>query len=363
MNQQRPMRRVPVQILRRLIEDLLQGAGCDESCASIAADGYLEADLRGHSIQGLDHLFSTIEGLRSGHINPNPKPRVLRDGAAFALVDGDGALGQVAAGYAMDVAAEKSANAGCATVGFINAGDIFMLGYYAHKFAQRGLVSLTMSNTYPARVHVAGGIDSVLGTNPLAIGIPSDGPYPVVLDMATSTSAIGHVRLASYTEESIPTGIAIDAEGRATNQAQLALSEGALTPMAGHKGSGLGLCVALLSGPLIGAVIGRALAQVFDTPQTTSGARGQLFVTLDPAAFGNADAFRAAVKSYLEEIKSSRLAPGFEEILIPGERGLRQREESLKRGVLVYERVWSNTAKLAASLGVKMPDALPEVEN
>ena len=85
MTNERPTRRVPVEVLRRLIEDLLQAAGCDESSATIAADGYLEADLRGHSIQGLDHLFSTIAGLRSGGINARACPHIIREGAAFAL--------------------------------------------------------------------------------------------------------------------------------------------------------------------------------------------------------------------------------------------------------------------------------------
>ena len=355
MTNKRPTRRVPVDDLRCLIEELLQAAGCDESSAAVAADGYLEADLRGHSIQGLDHLFSTIGGLRSGSINPRPKPRIVREGTAFAVVDGDRALGQVAAEFAMDVAASKAGETGCAAVGFINADDIYMLGYYADRFARRGLVSLVMSNTYPTRVHVAGGIEGVLGTNPLAVGVPSDGPYPFVLDMATSTSAIGHVRIASYTDEPIPAGIAIDTEGLATTHAKTALSAGTLTPMAGHKGSGLGLCVALLSGPLIGATIGKALAEVFENPQQSTGARGHLFVALDPAAFGDFDTFCTAVRNYLDEIKSSRRAADAEEILIPGERGLRQREDSLQHGAVIYESVWENTTKLAAELGVTMP--------
>ena len=113
--------------------------------------------------------------------------------------------------------------------------------------------------------------------------------------------------------------------------------------------------MALLSGPLIGGAVGQALRQVFENPPTTSGARGHLFVVIDPSAFGDMDVFRVAVRVYLEEIKSSRLAPGVEEILIPGERGLRQRERSLQLGALIYESVWCNTAKLAAELGVTMP--------
>ena len=354
MKRDRASRRVPIDALRRLIEDLLKAAGCDQSAARITADGYVEADLRGHSIQGLDHLFSTISRLRSGRINPQARPHVVREGEAFALVDGDAALGQVAADFAMDVAAAKSGAAGCAAVGFVNADDIYMLGYYADRLARRGLVSLVFSNTYPTRVHPAGGIDGVLGTNPLAIGAPSDGPYPLVLDMATSTSAIGHIRIASYTDEPIPTGIAIDAEGHPTTNAKLGLA-GVLTPMAGHKGFGLGLGVALLSGPLIGAAIGAALREVFENPDTSSGARGHLFVTLDPAAFGDPDSFRAAVRHYLDDVKSSRRTAGVEEILIPGERGLRQRDESLERGAIILETVWENTASLAAELGVAMP--------
>ena len=95
--------------------------------------------------------------------------------------------------------------------------------------------------------------------------------------------------------------------------------------------------------------------QALESPTEHEGTRGHLFIAVDPSVFVESTQFRKAVSAYLQEIKTSRKAPGFEEILVPGERGLRQREESLEKGALVYESVWENTAKLASEYGVSMP--------
>lgn len=127
-----------------------------------------------------------------------------------------------------------------------------------------------------------------------------------------------------------------------------------LGPLAGYKGFGLGLCVALVSAPLMGAAVGRAHRDWFDADGVPTP-KGHFFLAVDPGAFGDVAVFRDAVSAYLHDIGTSEKAPGFEEILIPGERGLRQRDESLEQGALIYESVWANTARLAREYGVSMP--------
>src|SRR5690606_8255515 len=163
---------------------------------------------------------------------------------------------------------------------------------------EAGLVGMVFSNAWPPRVHAVGGIDRVLGTNPLAIGIPNDGD-PVVVDMATSATAIGHVRMASHAGQGIPPGVAIDGGGKPTTDPAAAIA-GALSPLGGAKGFGLGLCVALLSGPVIGAVLGDRLDRVSGQGDGEAGQRGHLFIALDPAAFGDPAAARAGVRECLD---------------------------------------------------------------
>ena len=129
-----------------------------------------------------------------------------------------------------------------------------------------------------------------------------------------------------------------------------------MSPLGGHKGYGLGLCVALLSGPLIGGVLGEALERVAGAGDEAAGARGHLFMAIDPAAFGDPEKALAGVSSYLDEIRASRKAPNIDKILIPGERSFDDRRRNLKEGVPILDEVWNRTAELAAGLGVEIPN-------
>lgn len=354
---ERPTRTVPANVLRDLVTRMLTAAGCDKAQAAIAADGYLEADLRGNAIQGLDHLFLTLGRLKDGRINGRARPRIVKDGPAFALIDGDAGLGHVAGVMAVEVATRKARAAGSAAVGLVNSDDVFMLGYYADKLARRGLVGFVFAHGFPLRVHPWGGLDKRLATNPFAIGIPTNS-FPLVLDCAASTSASGHIRIASYGGEKIREGLVVDDDGRPITDSKDAL-KGVLTPFGRHKGYGLALTVAFLAGPLIGAVAGDAIVEAVERPGLSSGTRGHLFIAVDPAAFGSADGFRAAAGAYIGAIKRSKTAPGATEIVVPGERGARRRERGLREGVTIYEAVWRNTATLARDLGVAMPEVTP----
>ena len=229
-----------------------------------------------------------------------------------------------------------------------------MLGYYADRFARAGTVGFVYTAAPGRRVSVAGGIDPVMGTNPFAIGVPTDGEHPVVFDTSISVRAAGVVRIASYHGDPLPEGLAIDRDGNPTTEVEAA-REGALKPFGGAKGYGLGLCGALLAGPLIGGLLGEKLEQALEDPTGHERTRGHLFIAVEPSVFVEPAQFRKAVSAYLHDIRTSEKAPGFEEILVPGERGLRQRDESLEQGALIYESVWENTARLAREYGVSMP--------
>lgn len=344
---------IPVDTLRDFLSRIFEAAGCDSENARLNAIGVVEADLHGHHIQGTDHIYSTVRELRAGHLNGRAKPRIVRETAATARVDGDGGTGHATGLFAAELAMRKAREAGIGAVGLVGGGDIFMLGYYVEKIARAGLVGMVFTNTHPVRVHPAGGIDRLLGTNPLAFGFPVAGQDPVVIDFATSTSAIGHVRIASYSGAPIPAGVAIDRDGNPTIDAEAAL-DGALTPLGGHKGFALGLAVGLLSGPVIGAVIGAELSKALADGQGERR-RGHLFVALDPAAFGDAAEYRKRTSAYLTLLKSSRKAPGVTEIRMPGERAHRLKREALERGVTLLSSIWTNTLKIAADLGLEPP--------
>jgi len=344
---------ISADILHEFLVRIFKAAGCDDESAALCSEGVIDADLHGHHIQGTDHIYSTVRELRAGRLNGHAKIRITHETAATVRVYGDGGPGHVTGAYATKLAIKKAKQAGIAAVALVGGGDIFRLGYYVEKIARAGLVGITFTNTHPMRVHPAGGIDPLLGTNPIAFSFPVSGGDPIVIDLATSTSAIGHVRIASYSGAPIPAGIAIDRDGNPTTDAQKAL-DGALTPLGGHKGFALGLAVGLMSGPVIGAVIGEALREALASGEGERR-RGHLFVAINPGAFGDAQASAESTGRYVSELKKSRKAPGVSEIVMPGERGHSKKSQYARAGIPLDRAIWENTLKIAKDLGVETP--------
>ncbi|MSO92533.1 MAG: Ldh family oxidoreductase [Rhodospirillales bacterium] len=334
--------------LRSLMERLIKAGGCKPDTVSTVANVFYEANLRGIPIQGLNHLLGFVRNLKSGKVNPDGKPKLVKEGAGFAMIEGNKGPGVLAGIYAADVAVEKAKKSGFCTVGITNSADIYMVGFYVERIARNGLVGLCFTDATPA-VHPTGGMEKMLGTNPIGIAVPTKGGDPIVLDFATSATLLTHIKYAAAHGTKLPPDVAIGPDGKMTTDPNLAL-QGAVSPLGGHKGFGLGLSVALLSGALVGGAMGHGLAG--DKP----GPKGHLFMAIDPAAFGDPDSFRKGVSAYVTEVKSSRKAPGVKEIRVPGERSFAERERSLKRGTVEIDPVlWENTIKLAGELGVALP--------
>ena len=262
-----------------------------------------------------------------------------------ALLDGDQALGPYAATVATYEAMARARGGGVAAVGFYNCGHIGLAGYYVELAAREDLIGLLFAKS-EASVHPYGGFEPIIGTNPVCVGIPTEGD-PLLLDMATSGTSLGKLREAAAAGRRLPDGYAMAPDGTPTNDPEVA-QEGALSPFGGAKGYGLALAVELLGGILTGAGAG---------PMREAGEWrklwGALVVVLDPSTFSKVPELKRAVSAYLAEVKGSRLAPGFEEILIPGERSYRRRREQLEKGVYVADGVWNSVARVARELGIE----------
>ena len=348
---------VALESLREYMQAILRAAGCDTANAIGAADVFLASDLRGVGLQGLDHMPTLIDALRDGRVDGSATPRVTKESAAALLVDGGHGPGQVAVLFAIERAIEKARETGTCTAAITNSFDLFMLGHYTEHIALAGMVGLGFSDA-PPMVRPFAGSQARLGTNPLSIAVPT-ADDPLILDLATSALSASRVRQAMYHGHAVPEAAGVDSQGRPTTDAA-AVRAGAIGPLAGHKGFGLGLCVALLAGPLTGSQSGSALRRTLEPGQAVPR-KGHLFIVIDPSTFTDPELFRYAASQYLQEVKSSELLDEDEAIRIPGQRAAATQRRTLETGrVVIYESVWTRMADVATGLGVTVPEVKPD---
>ena len=338
---------------KAVVRALLRRLGASEEEASATAEVLAEGDLRGFASHGLLRLPYILRALKRGTIIAGAEVKVIRESPATALIDGGHGLGHHLATRAMRLAIEKAKRCGIAAVGVHNSNHFGIAGYHAELAMREGLIGIVTTTT-DALVHPWGGVEPMLGTNALAIGIPGD--PPILLDMAMSVAARGKLVEAMKEGKPIPEGWAIDREGRPTTDPKEGL-EGALSPFGGVKGYGLALVLELLAGPLVGAAAGK---EVVGTLEPVEGfcTKGDFMVAIDPSAFGSSDEFKARVKRFVGELKVTRKAPGIGEILVPGEPEFRTREQRLREGVPIADEVWGDVQRFARELGVDLAEIL-----
>ncbi|MBT5415594.1 MAG: Ldh family oxidoreductase, partial [Rhodospirillaceae bacterium] len=224
----------PVDQVAKLAEDLLTAAGARHEDARLAAEVFIEADLRGIGLQGIDYMPLAVRALASGRVSGSAVPRIVDESESSLMVDGGGGLIQPTAVFAIDRAIPKAKATGCCAIGLVNASENFMLGYYVERIARAGCIGFATA-TWAPLVHPWGGMEALLGTNPMAFGFPTQGEDPVIVDLATSALANGRVRQAAYHDGSVPEGTGIGPDGRPTVVAK-EIQRGAISPLGGHKG-------------------------------------------------------------------------------------------------------------------------------
>jgi LDH2 family malate/lactate/ureidoglycolate dehydrogenase len=353
---------VKIPILRDYMVRLLQAVGFDEETALTVANVHLESDLRGVGIQGFNHLINShLQQYISGQTDPAGKPEVVKEETCYALIDGHSGPGPIAALFACDVAIRIAKRAGCAVVGIMNSHDLFQIGLYAEKIARADLVAMAFSDDVVPVCHPMGGIVAMLGSNPMAWAAPTSNE-PFILDFTPAAITPTMVRYTQRYGGSLPSGVAIDVEGKPTTDPSKVTTgvsygpdkgrqtdKGAINP-GGHRGYGMLLMIDFLSGALVGADMN--LAHI--TKERSN--KGHLFIAIDPTIFGNPETFKRAVTARINEIKTSKKAPGISEIRVAGERNCRQRGANLEAGEILIDAIcWEDGLKLGETLGVKPP--------
>jgi L-2-hydroxycarboxylate dehydrogenase (NAD+) len=345
------LRNVPAGATRALIEDAFVAAGLPQGDAEKCATLMTEADLTGADGHGIFRLPQYIRRLKAGGFNKQPNITVTRSAPATALVDGDNGMGHLVMLRAANESIAMAKENGVAWVGVRRSNHAGPAGLYAEMPAQHGMVGRYAAVANANHMGTWGGTDLLLGTNPLAIGVPS-GAGPLVLDIATSIVAYGTVKKYAQRGFAMPEGWFVDAKSGAPITDANRSHEGLLLPMGEYKGAGLALMLGLLAGVLNGAAFGRDVVD-FNADDKSATNTGHFIIAVDIARFTPLDRFKAEVDRHIGDLRASKRLPGVDAIRLPGDRRSECYAERARDGVPLPTQLIVLLEKLAAELKIK----------
>lgn len=312
---------------------------------------------------------------------PSSRLRFSRDRKLAALIDGRGENGMIVMAHATHSAIARAHLHGVGVVGTrgTNTGT-GAIGYYARWMAMRGLIGLVLSGSSP-NVAPTGARERLLGTNPLAYGLPTaaarrrernesdrGGPdngreprrrreekhddrgdehdaEPVVFDMSTSAMSFWGVKQAAAAEQSLPENVALDTHGRPTTDPRRVHS---ILPVAGFKGFGLSLLVEALTGPFVGA----AFADVRGDEESNWG---NVVLALDPELLfgggggGGRQTVSDNIDALVQRIRAAVPDAQHDRVSLPGDRSAARRREVMRSGEMVMDASLLDALRRAAA--------------
>ena len=349
---------VPHQRLRRIGEAILVAAGAAPAEARLVADHLVEANLCGHDSHGIGMVPSYVRSIRAGQLDPRAHARVEGGGGAVVAVDGRCGFGQVVAREATAAGMERARDTGVAMVALRGASHVGRVGSYAEQAAAGGLASVHFVNVVGHSPLVAPfrGSDARLSTNPFCVGVPRVGQPPVILDFATSVSALGKVRVALRRGERMPEGVLVDERGRPTTDPAVMYRKpaGALVAFGLHKGSGLALACELLAGAFTGGGTMPRVPRAAD--RITNNMLSFLF---DPRRLPGAARLELEVAATIEHVKASPPADPALPVLVAGEPERASRARRLAEGIPVERATWDELVAAAESVGTTIELGTP----
>jgi len=338
----------------KVCTDVIEAAGMSRNNAQLIAELLADANSTGHDSHGVIRIPQYLDAIQKKDILTDVEVEIVRENPLTAIVDGNWGFGQITMSRAVEIGLEKAGKQGLAAITVRNANHIGRLGSYVDHIARQGMIGLLFVNAVgtPAyRMAPWGGTEPRLVTDPLAFGIPSSSGEPIVIDMTTTVVAEGKVRVKRNRGEETPDGWLIDAEGKPTNDPNVLYGEplGSILPLggaaAGHKGYGLNVAIELLAGVLSGSgCIGK--------DQRLSN--GVLLIILDIAQFLPLEEFYKESDIFIQHVKSSPPAEGFDEILLPGEIETKVKNQRAQDGIFVEEETWEQILEWGHKLGVDL---------
>ncbi|QLY41001.1 Ldh family oxidoreductase [Hujiaoplasma nucleasis] len=306
--------------------------GLSKEDASICADVLMESDRRGIESHGVNRFKPIyVDRILDGIQKPITKIDILKETPTTAVLDANDGMGMVASFQAMNMAIEKAKKYGMGMVAVRNSTHYGIAGYYASMATKENMIGITGTNARPS-IAPTFGVENMLGTNPLTIGLPSDEEFPFILDCATSITQRGKIEYFAKINQDTPKGMVLGRDGLPKTDSKQILEDlknenAALAPLggigeelAGYKGYGYATVVEILSAALQAGSFLKMLSGVDESGQKKPYHLGHFFIAIDTEAFMGSKSFRKTTGDILRALRASKKAPGRERIYTAGEK-------------------------------------------
>ncbi|KAF5303720.1 hypothetical protein FQR65_LT00864 [Abscondita terminalis] len=311
---------IAIEEARRFMIDCMKAVDTPTKHAEALADLLVEADYRGIFSHGMNRLGMYVNDVKSGSCDSKAVPKILQETPATAWVDGQNGLGAVVGNFCMNLAIQKAKNVGVGWVCAKGSNHYGIAGKYALMAMEEGLLGMSFTNTSPF-MSPTRSKTAALGTNPLSLAAPGENGDSFILDMATTTVAVGKVEMQKRKNQPIPHGWAQDRNGQSTTDAFEAYDAACLMPLgglemnSGYKGYGLGMLVEIFCGILSGSLYGPNIRKWGSTADVAN--LGQCFIAIDPKCF--APGFENRMSDLMNHLHNMEPADPSKPVLVAGD--------------------------------------------
>lgn len=332
-----------------LVKEILRKLGASEEDCELVAEATIDADLKGFTSHGLGRFPQYIVSIDAGTINLKDNITIEKETPAIALINGNSGFGQAVSYKAMQIAIKKAKEIGIGCVGVHNSNHFGVTGFYSDLALRENCIGIVIANTDPA-IAPLGAKKALIGTNPLALGVPSE-TY-ISVDMATSATARGKIIEAKRKGLEIPDDWALDKDGKPTTDPEEALN-GSLLPFGRFKGYALAVMIEILTGPLVGAEYGKKVTGTASPTQNCT--KGDLYVVIDPSNFGDFNEFVENTEDFISQIRATG-----ENIAIPGDLEVKKIIEAETNGIEIDTKLYEQLKEICDNLNIDIDSYLEE---
>jgi len=348
--------------LKNFVKGFFIRIGCKSDHAEIISEVFITAELRNIPSHGLIRLIDYYNLWKAGRINVNPNIKIIHETPSTAVVDGDNAIGMVAAYKSMNIAIEKAKTAGTGWVATMGSNHFGIAGFYAMMALKHDMIGITLTNANPL-VAPTFSLSRLLGTNPIAVAIPAGKYPPFVADFATTPIARGKLAIAELKGEKVLYGYLQDVDGKPSDDPSVLKKGGAMLPLGGdyehgsHKGYCLSAIVDIFSGVLSGANFGPfippSVAFLDNNKEQVGKGTGHFFGAMRIDAFQPAEIFKNRMDKWIETFKNAKNIPNKPAVMIPGDPERIAEEKNKKEGIKILPEIEKTLKEIAKELNIK----------